>query len=55
MQWKKNKPSDVDKAFDKTSTEGGERMSVSDLSINCVGGILFVSACKSDNEVKSVN
>ena len=51
----KNKPSDVDKYFDKTSGEGVERMSVSVLSINGEGGIVFVSACKSDNEVKGVS
>ena len=51
----KNKPSDVDKDFDKTSGEGGEIMSVSDVSTNGEGGIVFVSACKSDNEGKGVN
>ena len=50
----KNKPSDVDKKFDKTSGEGGERMSVSVLSTNGEGGIIFVSVCKLDNEVKSM-
>ena len=51
----KNKPSDVDKDFDKTSGEGGERLLRSDFSIKGDGGIVFVSACKSDNEVNDVN
>ena len=51
----KNKPSDVDNDFDKTIREGGERMSVPEFSIKGNSEILFVSACKSDNEVKGVS
>ena len=50
----KNKPLDIDIDFYKTSGEGGERMSRSEFSIKGDGGILFVSACKSDNKVKGV-
>ena len=50
----KNKPLDVDNDFDKTSGEGGEKVSRLEFSIKDDGGILFVSVCKSDNEVKGV-
>ena len=51
----KNKPPNVDKDFDKTSGEGGERILVSDVSMAGDGGIVFVFACKSDTEVKRDN
>ena len=38
----KNKPPNVDKDFDKTSGEGGERILVSDVSMTGEGGIVFV-------------
>ena len=51
----KNNPSDVDRDFDKTSGEGGERIVVSDVSMTGEGGIVFLFACKSDTEVKGGN
>ena len=48
----KNNPSDVDRDFDKTSGEGGERILVSDVTMTGEGGIVCVFACKSDTEVK---
>ena len=48
----KNNPSDVDKDFDKTSGEGGERIVESDVLMTGEGGIVFVFACKSDIEGK---
>ena len=51
----KNNPSDVDRGFDKTSGDGGERILVSDVSMIGEGGILCVFACKSDTEVKGDN
>ena len=48
----KNNTSDVDKDFDKTSVEGGERILVLDVSMTGEGGIICVFACKLDTEVK---
>ena len=48
----KNNPSDVDRDFDKTSGEGGEKILVSDVSMTGEGGIVFVFTCKSDTEIK---
>ena len=47
-------PSNVDKIFDKTIGEDGGGMSASDFVIKGDGEIIFVSAYKSDNEIKSV-
>ena len=48
----KNNPSDVDRDYDKTSGEGGERILVSDVLMTGEGGIVCVFAYKSDTEVK---
>lgn len=51
----KKKPSDVDNDFDITIGVSGERILVSDFSIKGDGGIIFVSVCTSDSEVKGVS
>ena len=51
----KNKPSDISNDFDKTIGEGGEMISVSDFSIKGDGEMVFVSAFKSDKEIKCVS
>ena len=51
----KNKPLDIDNDFVKTSGEGGEKILVSDVPMAGEGGIVFVLACKSDNEIKGVS
>ena len=46
--------SNIDNDFDKTIGGDGEGMSASDFVIKGDGEIIFVSAYKSDNEIKSV-
>ena len=48
----KNKQSDVYNDFNKTIEEVGERILVADISISHDGGVVFVSAWKSDKEIK---
>ena len=45
----KNTPSNIDKDFDRTSGEGGERILVSDVSMTGGGRTVFVLEYKSDN------
>ena len=47
-------PSNADNNFDKTIGEDGGGMSASDFVIKGDGEIIFVSAYKPDNEIKSV-
>ena len=51
----KNKPLDINNDLIRNIGECGYGISVSDFSINGDGEIIFVSAWKSDKEVKAVS